>query len=75
MPRKNFDHGEFTKALIAASLTGWLDDARTVYLAMDDDRQRAVVNACSGLAGLAGVGHTTAFEIMVATARLKKRAQ
>lgn len=68
-----YDHAEFNRTLEAATLNETLADARTVYLALPAAAQASIVDACSGLAGIPGCGAVTAFEIMVATARLIER--
>lgn len=69
---RDYTHTEFTAAIQRTQFeTPRLQQARTVYLALPAETQRAVVKACSGLANMAGAGPVTAFEIMVATMNVR----
>lgn len=73
---RKYDHADFNRTLAAASFDGdILADARTVYFALPDTAQASIIDACSGLANISGCGAVTAFEIMVATARLIERGR
>lgn len=69
-----FDFVKFRDTLMAAKLNDpVLVQARDVFVALPVPAQRAVVEECSGLASIPGCGAVTAFEIVVAMARLIER--
>lgn len=69
-----FDFVKFRDTLMAAKLNDpGLVRARDVFAALPEPAQRAVVAECSGLASIPGCKTATAFEIVVATARLIER--
>ena len=69
-----FDFVEFCAALAAAKFNNpVLVQARDVFAALPEPARRVVVDECSRLAPITGCGPTTAFEIVVATARLVER--